>query len=343
VSTYRPSDRRDGPAAAPPAAGDAHAAHDALLIARLAGDDVSGADEARARELVAACGECAALLADLAAISAALPGALPVPDRRRDFRLTPDDAERLRGSRLTRWLNRTRRQPILLLQPLAGATVALGLAMALLSSPAVLPLASSTAGDAAAPSEPVYGEMALPNVTGAPAEGAGGVQKGDGRMPLPAPSEAPGPTAVPPSDVEAPGASPPMLALPSPGDGGNQGPVAAGTPEETPVAGDDGRSQVTTGGEPAASPPPALPGGGPAGAAEPGEPGAVASETQPVVGAAEEPQVPAADEFAGAGTATARESRQSPETWQVWLLVAAAGALVLIVVTLAARRTTSAG
>ncbi len=341
MTTNRPSDRPDSrPAVAPPAAGDAHAAHDVLLIARLAGDDVSGADEAQARELVASCGECSALLTDLAAISAALPGALPVPDRQREFTLTPEDASRLRGSWLSRWRDRANRQRILLLQPLAGATVALGLAMALLSSPAVLPLASSTAGDAAAPSEPVYGEMAAPNVTGAPAGGAGGVQKGDGQLPLPAPSEVPGPTAVPPSDVEAPDASPPMLALPSPGDGGNQGPVTAGTPEETPIAGDDGRSQVTTSGEPAGSPPPALPGGGPAGTAEPG---AVVPETPPMVGAAEDAQVSAADEFAGAGAATARESRQPLETWQVWLLVAAAGAVVLVAVTVGTRRRTSAG
>jgi len=305
VTTNRPSDRRASrPSGADPAAGGAHSAaggahsgHDALLIARLAGNDVSGADEARARDLVASCGECAVLLADLAAISAALPGALRVPDRRRDFRLTPDHAARLRGSRLTRWLDRANRHRILLLQPLAGATVALGLAMALLSAPGILPMASSAGGDAAAPVEPVYTEMAGPAASAGANDGAGGVQKG--------------------ASEQAPDASPPMLALPSAADDGFQGPVTAGTPEETPIAGDDGRSQVTTSGEPGTSEPP------------------------PLLGAAADAQVVGAAEIAGAEAATARDSGGSIEAWALWLLVAAAGAVVLVAVTATSRRTSA--
>jgi hypothetical protein len=300
VTTNRPSDRGPSrPSGADPAARGAHAGHDALLIARLAGNDVSGADEARARDLVASCAECAALLADLAAISAALPGVLRVPRRRRDFRLTPNDAARLRGSRLTRWLDRANRQRILLLQPLAGATVALGLAMALLSAPGILPMASSAGGYAAAPIEPVYTEMAGPIAAAGANDGSGGVQKGDSE--------------------QAPDASPPMLALPSPADDGNQGPVTAGTPEETPIAGGDGRSQVTTSGEPGTS------------------------EAPPLLGAAADAQLPGAGEIAGAEAATTRDSSGSIEAWAVWLLVAAAGGVVLVAVTAATSRRTSAG
>ena len=300
MTTNRPSDRgASGLGGAHPAAGGAHSGHDALLIARLAGNDVSGADETRARDLVASCGECAALLADLAAISAALPGALRVPDRRRDFRLTPDDAVRLRGSRLTRWLDRANRHRILLLQPLAGATVAFGLAMALLSAPGILPMASSAGGDAAAPIEPVYTEMAGPAAAAGANDGSGGVEKGDSE--------------------QAPDASPPMLALPSPADDGFQGPATSETPGDTPVAGGDGRSQVTTSGEPGTS------------------------ETPPLLGAAADAQLPAAGEIAGAEAATARDSSGSIEVWALWLLVAAAGGVVLVAVTAATSRRTSAG
>ena len=175
--------------------------------------------------------------------------------------------------------------------------MALGLAMALLSAPGILPMASSAGGDAAAPVEPVYTEMAGPAASAGANDGAGGVQKG--------------------ASEQAPDASPPMLALPSPGDGGNQGPVTAGTPEETPIAGGDGRSQVTTSGEPGTS------------------------EAPPLLGAAADAQVAAAGEIAGAEAATARDSSGSIEAWALWLLVAAAGAVVLVAVTATSRRTSA--
>jgi hypothetical protein len=76
----------------------AHAAHDPLLVAALADGDAAGLtpDERRAgTDQVASCQDCATLLADLQAIAAAVP-AIALPPRTRDFRLTPEDAQRLR-------------------------------------------------------------------------------------------------------------------------------------------------------------------------------------------------------------------------------------------------------
>jgi hypothetical protein len=71
-----------------------HADHDSSLIAGLLDRDVSAGDRAAAEMLIADCPECAALHADLIALSAATQDLPPSP-RARDFRLTPADAERL--------------------------------------------------------------------------------------------------------------------------------------------------------------------------------------------------------------------------------------------------------
>ncbi len=72
-----------------------HAAHDELLLARLAGGDLEGPERDRALELVASCPACAAAYADFEA----LPGeivAMRVPARPRDFTLTPETAREAR-------------------------------------------------------------------------------------------------------------------------------------------------------------------------------------------------------------------------------------------------------
>lgn len=77
----------------------AHASHDESLIARFYGGDVSEDERVGVIELMAACPDCAALFADLAAIADAVE-AMPVPPRPRDFTLTEEDAARLRPRRL---------------------------------------------------------------------------------------------------------------------------------------------------------------------------------------------------------------------------------------------------
>jgi hypothetical protein len=112
-----------------PASATDHVTHDELLVARLFGDDLHGPERAAALDQVAACAECAALLADLGAIATAT-AALPVPPRPRDFALTEADAARLRGRPrgLGRLLGLGARQSF------GGALVALGLTGVILSA-----------------------------------------------------------------------------------------------------------------------------------------------------------------------------------------------------------------
>jgi len=93
-----------------PAASRQHPQHDLTLIAGLAADDLTPIERSRAQALLDGCRDCAALRDDLLVIAAAtrdLPAALAP----RDFRLTAEQAARLRRSS---WLAR-------LLRPLAGA------------------------------------------------------------------------------------------------------------------------------------------------------------------------------------------------------------------------------
>lgn len=71
-----------------------HAGHDPVAIAGLLDGDAAASDRALAEVLVVTCAECAALHADLLILSSAT-RALPMPPRRRDFRLTAADATRL--------------------------------------------------------------------------------------------------------------------------------------------------------------------------------------------------------------------------------------------------------
>jgi hypothetical protein len=93
----------------------AHADHDLVLIAAHAAGDATGADLARATELVATCPECARLHRDLRALSSAL-AATPAPSRPRDFRIDAGQAEALR--RPTGWRR--------ILAPFAGARSSAG-------------------------------------------------------------------------------------------------------------------------------------------------------------------------------------------------------------------------
>mgnify|MGYP001813920986 CR=1 FL=1 len=81
-----------------------HDQHHPLLVAQLAaGDPLDPAEAEEARAWLTTCPECNALAADLRRVSAAV-AAEPVPARRRDFRLTPEQAEAARGNPWTRFL-----------------------------------------------------------------------------------------------------------------------------------------------------------------------------------------------------------------------------------------------
>ena len=110
----------------PPPAPD-HDRHDALLVAQLdAGDPLKPEQQAEARRLIGTCGACAALAADLPAVSRAV-AQEPVPPRRRDYRLSPQQAEELWGNALTRFLRRLSLPSARAFQPAAAGVLSIGL------------------------------------------------------------------------------------------------------------------------------------------------------------------------------------------------------------------------
>lgn len=82
----------------------AHDQHDPLLVAQLAaGDTLDPARAQQAQAWLASCPECVVLAADLRHVSAAV-ASEPVPRRRRDFRLTSEQAEAARGGSVMRFI-----------------------------------------------------------------------------------------------------------------------------------------------------------------------------------------------------------------------------------------------
>ena len=127
-----------------------HPDHDLELVAAYAAGDAAGADLETATTLVAGCPECAALHHDLRAIAAALP-ALPAPVRRRDFRLTPEQAAALRPAGWRGLLGTLAGPRFRFAAPLGTGLAALGLAGILVGSLGSLPLGiggAATSGDA---------------------------------------------------------------------------------------------------------------------------------------------------------------------------------------------------
>lgn len=104
-----------------------HAQHDPLLIAQAAAGDALSVDQQRDADLLlASCSECALLAADLGAIATAV-AREPLPPRRRDFRIDPEQAQQLRGSTLQRFLRRFALPESRALQPVAAGVLSLGL------------------------------------------------------------------------------------------------------------------------------------------------------------------------------------------------------------------------
>ena len=119
--------------------------HDPLLIAAFAAGDAEGADLEQARDLVAACDDCAALHHDLRAIAPPCPR-LPVPARPRDFRLTPEQAASIRPAGWRRLLAPLAGPRFAFAAPLGGSLAALGIAGILVAgAPAPRSRASATA------------------------------------------------------------------------------------------------------------------------------------------------------------------------------------------------------
>jgi hypothetical protein len=167
----------------------AHRDHDTILIAALAAGDLTDLARADAEALAAACPDCAALHADLLAIAAAT-RELPAPVRIRDYRLTPEQADRLRPSGLRRLLEAFGSPRLAVTRPLALAFTTLGIAGLLLTAvPAVGParmLSTGSERDASATAQANDGAGSGAEGTAVPAYGAGSP------APVPAASPQPG-------------------------------------------------------------------------------------------------------------------------------------------------------
>lgn len=130
--TGQPRPAPDPPARILPRPPLDHGAHDPHLTASLLDPDLPAEVRVLAEAQVASCRACAELLADLRAIAAAT-AELPVPPRRRDFRLTAEDAARLRPRGLRRLVAALAAPRLAALRPLGAAMATLGLAGLLLT------------------------------------------------------------------------------------------------------------------------------------------------------------------------------------------------------------------
>jgi hypothetical protein len=223
----------------------AEAQDHAALIAALDAGDLAGAELTAAESLVASCGGCTALADDLVAIRGAM-SALPTPARRRDYRLTAEDAARLRPSgwrRLLEWLA----APGSTVRPLATGLATLGVIGLLLTSgaPGMLSgFGSAGAAPVAAPEGPVEDAAAggsgaaelqrtyaPPAASGAPA----------GNYAPPAASGAPAGNDAPPVATAAPAGDPGLSPTAAPA------PMPEGTPtgDEAGVAGEAASADPT--------------------------------------------------------------------------------------------------
>jgi hypothetical protein len=110
-----------------------HARHDRLLVTRFAADDAYPTELAEAKALVERCNACAALAEEIRLLRAALTE-LPAPRRPRDFRLTQQQADELRGTALTRLLRRLAAPGMAPLRPVAGVAMSIGLALAVVGT-----------------------------------------------------------------------------------------------------------------------------------------------------------------------------------------------------------------
>ena len=148
-----------------------HARHDLLAVAALVDRDATGEEAVRARAQVDACAECASLHAELVSLATAT-RQLPDIERPRDFRLRPEDAQRLRPNRVRRLFGSFGTARDGFSRPLAVGLSTLGLAGLMLG---ILPGTLSFGGAASGPADaPAAATMDQTLDAGASAPAAGG-------------------------------------------------------------------------------------------------------------------------------------------------------------------------
>ncbi len=104
-----------------------HERHDPLLMAQFAAGDALDPEQQRlANRLATTCEPCGALVDDLRAVSAAVAWE-PLPPRRRDYRISPEQAMQQRGGWVSRLMRRLALPRAGHLRPAAAGVMSLGL------------------------------------------------------------------------------------------------------------------------------------------------------------------------------------------------------------------------
>ena len=123
-----------------------HDRHDPLLVAALAAGDLAATDRVRATELIETCPDCATLHDDLVAIARATASVPPpITTRPRDFRLTREQAARLRPSGWRRFVGAFGSPQLAFTKPLGVGLATIGLAGLLLGNVSLGSLGGSSA------------------------------------------------------------------------------------------------------------------------------------------------------------------------------------------------------
>ena len=152
-----------------------HDRHDPLLVAALAAGDLA-TDRVHATHLIQTCGECATLHDDLIAIARATASVPPpIATRSRDFRLSPEQAKRLRPSGWRRVMGGFAGPRLAFAKPLGIGLTTIGLAGLLLGnislsfgSAASAPMSAASgasggaANEAAASAAPAFSDGSAP-------------------------------------------------------------------------------------------------------------------------------------------------------------------------------------
>lgn len=184
-----------------------HASHDTLLVASLTDRSPGDRERAAAEALVATCGMCATLHADLVALSAATRD-LPTLTRARDYRLSPEDAHRLRPGGWRRLIAAFGSTRDAFSRPLAVGLTTLGIAGLLVATvPSILTQGNGgsmtilkTVGSAIGEGATASNEVRAPAAAAAATDQASGTADYAAAGPLqsgaPAPSIASGPDAI---------------------------------------------------------------------------------------------------------------------------------------------------
>lgn len=211
-----------------------HDRHDPLLVAALAAGDLAATDRVHATEQIRTCAECATLHDDLVAIARATATVPPpVTTRPRDFRLTPEQAARLRPSGWRRVVGAFAGPRLAFTRPLGIGLTTIGLAGLLLGNVSLGFLGGSASTAAPMPNAASSGGGPT---TESYTDGRGAMGSGTDTVAEPLASGAPAASRYTPVSIpSAPAASaPPDVAVARPSQaavGSNDQPGAAGGPK----------------------------------------------------------------------------------------------------------------